>query len=215
LKKCVVVFSGGPDSVTVAYWARSRGCEVHAITFDYGQIAKVEIARAREIAGELGVPHKVVDLSALKEIYAGVTSLIDESIPLTREFSQPILVPFRNGVFLAATVAYAAVIGADTILYGAQGSDEENYPDCRREFYKAFEEAARIATEQRITIEAPFSGISKSEMLKIGVGLGVPFRLTWSCYLNGPLHCGRCESCINRRRAFGEARITDPAEYEV
>ena len=215
MKKCVVLFSGGTDSVTVAYWARSRGCEVHPITFDYGQIAKVEIARAREIAGELGVPHKVVDLSALKEIYAGVTSLVDESMPLTREFSQPILVPFRNGVFLAVAVAYAAVIGADTILYGAQGSDEENYPDCRREFYKAFEEAARLGTEQRITIEAPFSGISKSEMLKIGVGLGVPFRLTWSCYLNGPLHCGRCESCINRRRAFGEARITDPAEYEV
>ncbi len=211
--KCVVVFSGGPDSASVAYWAKDRGFEVNLITFDYGQIAKVEIEHARRIAQELGVTHKVVDLSSLRGIYSGVTSLVDTGIQMTREFSDPIIVPFRNGIFLAVTVAYAASVGADTILYGAHGSDEENYPDCRREFYKAFEVAARLGTETQITIDAPFSGLTKAEMLSRGVELGVPFHLTWSCYRNGPLHCGACESCNNRRRAFREAGIHDPTEY--
>jgi len=215
MMKCVVVFSGGPDSACVAYWAKDRGYDVYTITFDYGQIAKVEIERARRIALELGVTHKVVDLSSLEEIYSGVTSLVDTGIQMTREFSDPIVVPFRNGVFLAVTVAYAASIGADTILYGAQGSDEENYPDCRREFYKAFEEAARLGTETPIVIDAPFSRLTKAEMLRRGVEFGVPFHLTWSCYRNGPLHCGACESCNNRRRAFQEAGVHDPTEYEA
>ena len=213
--KCVVVFSGGPDSASVAYWAKDRGFEVNLITFDYGQIAKIEIEHAMRISQEMGVAHKVVDLSSLRGIYSGVTSLVDTGIQMTREFSDPIIVPFRNGVFLAVTVAYAASLGADTILYGAHGSDEENYPDCRREFYKAFEAAARLGTETQITIDAPFSGLTKAEMLGRGVELGVPFHLTWSCYRNGPLHCGACESCNNRRRAFHEAGIQDPTEYEA
>ncbi len=213
--KCVVVFSGGPDSASVAYWAKDRGFEVNLITFDYGQIAKIEIEHAKRIALEMEVAHKVVDLSSLEGIYSGVTSLVDTGIQMTGEFSDPIIVPFRNGVFLAVTVAYAASVGADTILYGAHGSDEENYPDCRREFYKAFEAAARLGTETQITIDAPFSGMTKAEMLGRGVELGVPFHLTWSCYRNGPLHCGACESCNNRRRAFQEAGVPDPTEYEA
>ena len=213
MEKCVIVLSGGPDSSIVTYWAKSQGYDVHAITFDYGQIAKIEIEYAKRIAEELGVSHKVVDLSALEEIYRGVSSLVDGSISMTREFSDPIIVPFRNGVFLATTVAYAASIGASMILYGAQGSDEGNYPDCRRAFYKAFEEAARLGTERSITIDAPFIGMSKSEVLKKGGKLGVPFHHTWSCYGNGPLHCGKCESCINRKKAFLEAEIYDPTEY--
>lgn len=213
--KCVVIFSGGPDSASVLYWAKERGYEVHAITFDYGQIAKVEIDRAMSIAQGLGVTHKVIDLSSLEDVYSGVTSLVDSGIQMTSEFSDPIIVPFRNGVFLAVTVAYAASVGAETILYGAQGSDEENYPDCRIEFYKAFESAARLGTETQITIDAPFSGMTKADMLKRGDELGVPFGLTWSCYRNGTLHCGVCESCNNRRRAFLEAGIHDSTEYEA
>ena len=213
--KCIVVFSGGPDSACVAYWAKAHGYEVSLITFDYGQIAKIEIEQARKIAQEMGVAHKVVDLSSLEEIYSGVTSLVDTGIQMTREFSDPIIVPFRNGVFLAVTVAYAASVEAETILYGAHGSDNENYPDCRRVFYKAFEEAARLGTETQITIDAPFSGMSKAEMFRQGVDLGVPFHFTWSCYRKGPLHCGACESCNNRRKAFQEAGVPDPTEYEA
>jgi len=212
-EKCVVILSGGPDSATAAYWAKDQGLDVHAITFNYGQRAAIEIEYAAKVAERLEIQHKVVDLSSLKEIFAGVTSLIDPSIPMTSSFSPPIIVPFRNGIFLAATVAYSSSIGATRILYGAQGSDEPFYPDCRREFYKAFEKAARLGTEQEFVVEAPFGDIPKSEIIRRGRELGVPFHLTWSCYLSGPRHCGRCESCVNRKRAFEEAGIPDPTEY--
>lgn len=211
--KCVVILSGGPDSATVVYWAKDQGFDVHAITFNYGQRAAIEIEYATKLAERLGIQHKVIDFSSLKEIFSGVTSLIDPSIPMTSSFSQPIIVPFRNGIFLAATIAYASSIGAKRILYGAQGSDEPFYPDCRREFYKAFEEAARLGTDREIVIEAPFSDIPKSEIIRRGQELGVLFHLTWSCYLSGPKHCGKCESCVNRKKAFEEAGIPDPTEY--
>jgi 7-cyano-7-deazaguanine synthase len=212
--KCIVVLSGGPDSATVAYWAKKQGYEVHAITFKYGQIATREIECAFKIAKELNVPIKLIDLSTLKEIFTGVTSLCDDHIAMTSEFSLPIIVPFRNAIFLSVAVAYAVSINANRIFYGAQGSDELFYPDCRREFYKAFEKAAAMGTNREITIEAPFSAIAKSEVIRIGVELGVPYHLTWSCYLNGSYHCGRCESCINRKKAFIEAGVTDPTEYD-
>jgi len=212
-EKCVVILSGGPDSTSVAYWAIKQGYETHALTFNYGQIAQKEIGYAVKTAERLGIPIKVVDISSLKAIYTGVTSLIDKDISMTTDFSQPIIVPFRNGVFLSITVAYAASIGASRIFYGAHGSDEPFYPDCRKEFYKAFETAAKLGTEQEIIIEAPFSDIPKSEIIKEGVKLGVPFQHTWSCYLNEAKHCGRCESCMSRKKAFKESGIVDTTEY--
>ena len=213
-KKCVVVLSGGPDSTTVAYWAKKRGYCLNAISFRYGQIAIKETNCAQEIAEKLRVPIKVIDLSPLKEVFGEVTSLCNMDIPMTPYFSQPILVPFRNAIFLSVAVSYAASICADKILYGAQGSDEPFYPDCRREFYEAFEKAAQLGTDMKISIEAPFSGTPKSEIIKIGANLGVPFEITWSCYFNKLQHCGKCESCINRKKAFEEAGIYDPTEYE-
>jgi len=213
-EKCVAVLSGGPDSSTVAYWAKKQGYEVYAITYNYGQRAVKEIEYACRIAERLGIPIKVVNLSSLKEIFEGATSLCDEKIPVTESFSQPLIVPFRNAIFLSIAVAYAMSIGATRVFYGAQASDRPFYPDCRREFYKSFEQAAKLGTERNITVEAPFSGIPKSEIIKIGFKLGVPFDLTWSCYLNGERHCGRCESCLNRKRAFEEAKMPDPTEYE-
>lgn len=211
--KCVVIFSGGTDSATVACWAKKQGYEVHTLTFKYGQIATREVEQAFKIAQALGIPAKVIDLSTLKEIFTGVTSLCDEHIQITPNFSPPIIVPFRNAIFLSIAVAYAISIGANRIFYGAQSSDAPFYPDCRREFYKAFEEAVILGTDRKITIEAPFSSITKSEVIKIGAELGVPYHLTWSCYLNGSRHCGKCESCINRKKAFKEASIQDPTQY--
>jgi 7-cyano-7-deazaguanine synthase len=209
-KRCVVVLSGGPDSAVVAYWAKKQGYQIYPITFKYGQIAQKETECAQKIAEKLGATTKIIDLSALKEIFSGVTSLCNTDIPLTSEFSPPIIVPFRNAIFLSAAVAYAVSVGAETIFYGAQGSDEPFYPDCRREFYEAFEKAAQLGTDQEITIQAPFSGMQKSDLIKIGTELGVPFELTWSCYLNGAKHCGKCESCVNRKKAFKEAGVSDP-----
>jgi 7-cyano-7-deazaguanine synthase len=211
--KCVVVFSGGPDSSTVAYWAKDQGYEVFAMTCKYGQIATKEVECATRIATKLGVSLKLIDLSSLKGIFSGVTSLVDANIPLTSSFSGPIIVPFRNAIFLSTAVAYAVAIGAMRIFYGAQGSDAPYYPDCRKEFYESFQSAARLGTGQDLVIEAPFSQMSKSALVKLGSQLGVPFRLTWSCYLNGQKHCGKCESCTNRKKAFAEAGLKDPAEY--
>ena len=214
-KKAIVVLSGGPDSATVAYWAKAQGYQIYPITFDYGQIALKETEAAQKIAQSLGTSTKTIDLSALKEIFSEVTSLCNTDIPLTSEFSAPIIVPFRNAIFLSAAVAYAVTVGATKIFYGAQGSDEPFYPDCRREFYQAFEKAAQLGTCQEITIKAPFSDLKKSDVIKEGAALGVPFEQTWSCYLDGAKHCGRCESCINRKKAFKEAGITDPTKYEA
>jgi 7-cyano-7-deazaguanine synthase len=214
-KKCVVVLSGGPDSATVAYWAKAQGYEIYPITFNYGQIAVKETEAAQKIAQSLGTTTKIIDLSALKEIFSGNTSLVSRDIPLTSEFSNPIIVPFRNAIFLSVAVAYTITVGAKYIFYGAQGSDEPFYPDCRRDFYEAFERAARLGTGQDIIIRAPFSSQKKSYLFKKGVELGVPFELTWSCYLDGAEHCGKCESCVNRKKAFAEAGIADPTKYEA
>jgi 7-cyano-7-deazaguanine synthase len=214
-KKAVIVLSGGPDSATVAYWAKAQGYHIYPITFKYGQIAEKETQYAQKIAQTLGTTTKIIDLSALKDIFSETTSLVNREIPLTSEFSAPIIVPFRNAIFLSAAVAYAVTVGADKIFYGAQGSDEPFYPDCRREFYEAFEKAARLGTCQEITIKAPFSNMRKSEVIKEGAKLGVPFKVTWSCYLGGAKHCGRCESCVNRKKAFQEAGVQDATKYEA
>ena len=213
-EKCIVVLSGGLDSATVAYWAKKNAFDTHGLSFRYGQIAAKEVEHATQIAHKLGIPLKIIDLSSLREIFTGVTSLCDENIEMTQTFSQPIIVPFRNAIFLSVAVAYAVSIGATRIFYGAQASDEPFYPDCRREFYKAFEKTAKLGTDKGITIEAPLGNIPKSEMIRLGSELGVPFDLTWSCYLDGAKHCGKCESCRNRRKAFKEARIYDPTEYD-
>ena len=212
--KCVIVLSGGPDSAVVAYWAKKEGYELYPITFNYGQIAVKEIASAQKIAESLGAKTKIVDLSALKEVFGNVTSLCNTNIPLTSEFSQPIIVPFRNAIFISVAVSYAVSVGAEKIFYGAHGLDEPFYPDCRREFYEAFEKAAQLGTGQQISIYAPFSGKRKSEVIKKGAKLGIPFEITWSCYRDAEKHCGKCESCVNRKNAFKQAGIPDPTEYE-
>jgi 7-cyano-7-deazaguanine synthase len=214
-KKAIIVLSGGPDSATVAYWAKAQGYQIYPITFKYGQIAVKETEAAQKIAQKLDSNTKIIDLSELKDIFSGNTALVSREIPLTSEFSAPIIVPFRNAIFLSVAVAYAVTVGAAKIFYGAQASDEPFYPDCRREFYETFEKAARLGTCEQITIKAPFSGSKKSELIAEGTKFVVPFELTWSCYLDGEKHCGKCESCVNRKKAFNEAGISDPTKYEA
>lgn len=122
--------------------------------------------------------------------------------------------PFRNAIFLSIAVSYAVAVCADYIFYGAQGSDEPFYPDCREQFYQAFEVAARRGTDKEITILAPSSHLQKSDVIRKGTELGVPFNDTWSCYLDGDMHCGKCESCVNRKKAFAEAGVPDPTIYK-
>jgi 7-cyano-7-deazaguanine synthase len=213
MDKAVVILSGGPDSVTVAYWAKAEGYEVIGVTFNYGQKAQKEVKIAREIACTLGIKHEVIDISNLSDIYQGVTSLVDKKLEVSYEFTDPIIVPFRNGIFMAVTVAYADGIDANHIFYGAHASDEPFYPDCRKEFYEAFQYAARLGTEKPFVIKSPFSDFRKSEIIRRAVKLGVPLEKTWSCYLNGQVHCGKCESCNNRKKAFRDAKVSDSTVY--
>jgi len=213
--KAVLVFSGGPDSTTVLYMALRKGFEVFPLTFDYGQLAKMEIKCARSLSKRLGLKLRVVNLRSVGCLYAGATSLVDPNIPITSSFTKPIIVPFRNGIMLSIAVAYAECIGASRIFYGAQGSDAKNYPDCRLAFARAFESAAQLGTESKIVFEAPIIHLEKPQVLQLGKELGVPYGQTWSCYKEGEKHCGVCESCRNRKNAFAEAGIPDPTTYLI
>ncbi len=213
--KAVCLISGGIDSATAAAIAKREGYELYCLSFNYGQIATNEIESAKKIAEALGAKeHRVVDISFLKQLYGpGATVLLDAQMPMPEKFEQSIIVPFRNGVLLSIAAGYAATIGAEVIFYGAQGNDAPFYPDCRQEFVSAIAQAISLGTESKLTVRTPLTDKKKAEVIKLAVEFGIPLEITWSCYLNREFHCGRCESCQNRKRAFEEAGIKDPTIY--
>lgn len=215
----VVCVSGGMDScVTAALAARDhRLAFLHA---NYGQRTEGRELRcfedlARHFAAERTL---VVDFTDLRAI--GGSSLTDSSIPVREEPPVPgtvptSYVPFRNAHLLSAATSWAEVLGAQAIFVGAVWEDSSGYPDCRPEFYRAFEEAIRLGTrpETRIRIVTPLIHMSKAEIVRRGLELGAPFALTWSCYQDEELACGTCESCRLRLKGFAEAGARDPLRY--
>jgi 7-cyano-7-deazaguanine synthase len=216
----VVCMSGGMDSaVTAALAAREH--RLAALHAGYGQRTQAKEQRCfHALADHLGAETRlVVDFSDLRQI--GGSSLTDASIPV-RE-GDPVeggiptsYVPFRNAHLLAAAVSWGEVLGATAIYVGAVWEDSSGYPDCRPEFYRAFEEAVRLGTrpETDLRIVTPVIGLSKGEIVRLGLRLGVPFEKTWSCYQAEEPACGRCESCRLRLRGFREAGASDPIPYE-
>jgi 7-cyano-7-deazaguanine synthase len=217
----VVCVSGGMDSaVTAALAARE-----HRLAFlhgNYGQRTEArELGAFRALADHFAAERRlVVDFSGLRKI--GGSSLTDAAIPV-RE-GEPVdgvvptsYVPFRNAHLLSAAVSWAEVIGARAVFVGAVWEDSSGYPDCRPEFYRAFEEAVRLGTrpETSIRIETPVIRMSKAEIVRQGLALGVPFESTWSCYQAEAEACGGCESCRLRLRGFREAGATDPIPYRT
>ncbi len=220
--KAVVIASGGVDSSTLLYKTVKEDYETYVLTFIYGQKHKREIESAKKICEGLKVHHKVIDLSVLKYVLSG-SALTDSGVeipevPETAEHYETLkttIVPNRNSIFLSIAIGYAVSIGANNVFFGAHHSDRGVYPDCRREFVEAFEHAERLANDNLLlVIAAPFVNMSKSEIVKLGVELGVPYKETWSCYKGGRIHCGVCSSCRERKRAFQEAGVLDPTEYE-
>lgn len=219
--RAVAVFSGGLDSA--CYAARlSSEYELYGITFSYGQRASRELEAARELAGTVGLrEHRVADMGFMAGLYGGSNALTGSG-PVPSSFDYSIVVPARNAVFLTVAAAWALEIGAGTVAYAAHSGDY-NYPDCRPEFAARLAEALNMAesdgiasgSRKELRIASPYAeGVSKAELLRAGyarLGAGV-FR-TWSCYLGGEAHCGRCESCGNRRAAFKEAGIEDRTRY--
>jgi 7-cyano-7-deazaguanine synthase len=223
MKKAVILLSGGVDSATTLAIAKEKGYELYALTFDYGQRHRKEIESAKRIAEKLGVKeHKIIDV-ALDRI--GGSALTDESIGVPRdgEFDRAEIpatyVPARNMIILSFAVAWTEVLGAEAVYIGANAIDYSGYPDCRPEFFDSFRKTATLGTKRGaegrgFEIEHPLIDLTKSEIIKMGLELNVPFELTWSCYLGGEKACGKCDSCRLRLKGFKGAGVEDPIEYE-
>lgn len=221
--KAVVMVSGGVDSSTLCYKVVREGYDLSPLTFIYGQKHEKEIRSSENICHRLGLRPNVVDLSSIRTLF-GACALTDQDIEIPRvpasarnyDTLSATVVPNRNAIFLSLAVAYSQSISCDTVFYGAHHSDRGVYPDCRLEFVSAFQEAERLATDnERLTIVAPFADMDKSGIVRLGASLGVPFKETWSCYVGSRVHCGTCSSCRERKRAFIEAEVADPTEYEA
>jgi 7-cyano-7-deazaguanine synthase len=217
----VVCVSGGMDSCVTAALA-ARGHRVAFLHADYGQRTEAkERACFERLAGHFRAERRlVVAIPALAAI--GGSSLTDASLPVREGDPEPgrvpsSYVPFRNAHLLASAVSWAEVIGAEAVWIGAVEEDSSGYPDCRPEFYRAYEEVVRLGTrpETRIAIVAPVIAMSKAEIVRQGRALGAPFELTWSCYQAEEIACGACESCRLRLRAFAAAGVPDPLPYRT
>jgi 7-cyano-7-deazaguanine synthase len=216
-QKAVVLLSGGLDSATTLYAAKERGYQVHGLIFDYGQRHRREIRSAKRLARLAHCPVTVIKISLP---WQG-SSLLDKKqvLPQKRRIFKGIpstYVPARNTIFLSFALSYAEAIGANRIFIGANAVDFSGYPDCRPEFYQAFNKLARLATRcgvqhRAIRIEMPLIGLKKSEIIKLGLRWGVPYQMTWSCYKGGRKPCGQCDSCLIRSKGFKEAGLKDPA----
>jgi 7-cyano-7-deazaguanine synthase len=219
--RAVVLVSGGLDSSTVLAMAQAQGYACHTLSFDYGQRHRAELRAAERVSAAMGdVEHKVVRLnldtiggSALTDMAIAVPEEETEGIPIT-------YVPARNTVFLAIALGWAEVLGASDIFIGVNAVDYSGYPDCRPEFIAAFETMANLATRagvegQRLCIHAPLIDMTKGEIIRAGLNLGVDYALTVSCYqaTKQGLACGRCDSCRLRRQGFLDAGVADPTRY--
>ncbi len=224
MSRAVVLLSGGLDSTVAAALAKASGAEVHAVSFDYGQRHERELESPRAVAKALGAAsHTVLDLPVGK--YGG-SALTDRTlaVPTGRDESRmatdiPVTyVPARNIVFLSLALGVAEVKDADAIHIGANALDYSGYPDCRPEFFEAFEEMARRGTKRGVEgrpvrIEVPLLRMSKADIVREGLRLGAPLALTWSCYQGGAVSCGVCDSCVLRLKGFREAGAVDPVPY--
>ncbi|MGE5757399.1 MAG: 7-cyano-7-deazaguanine synthase QueC [Sideroxydans sp.] len=221
MKRAVVLLSGGLDSATVLAMARAQGFQCYALSVDYGQRHHAELAAAQRVANALGAhEHRVINIdltgfggSALTDASIAVPEHASSGIPLT-------YVPARNTIMLSLALAWAEVLQAQDIFFGVNAVDYSGYPDCRPEYVDAFERMANLATKAAIegkplTLHAPLLHLSKAEIIRQGVRLGVDYGLTVSCYQadEDGRACGRCDSCRLRREGFQSAGVPDSTRY--
>jgi 7-cyano-7-deazaguanine synthase len=222
----VILLSGGVDSTTAAALAKQAGFQIHALTLSYGQRHERELEAAKKVADFLGAKSHLViefDLTAI-----GGSALTDRiAVPKGRSAGEiahgipATYVPARNTIFLSFALALAERLEAENIFFGANQLDYSGYPDCREEYISAFEQMANLATKagvegrSRVKIHAPLIRMTKAEIIRRGLELGVDYSLTWSCYDPRPdgRACGRCDSCQLRLKGFKEAGLADPIPY--
>jgi 7-cyano-7-deazaguanine synthase len=224
-RKAVVLLSGGLDSATTLAIAKADGFAPYALSFAYGQRHAAEIEAARRVASALGaLEHKIarIDLRA----FGGSALTADIAVPLDRSMEEmagdiPVTyVPARNTIFLSYALGWAEVLESSDIFIGVNAVDYSGYPDCRPEFIQAFEQLANLATRagvegHRISIHTPLINLTKRDIIRRGLALGVDYGLTLTCYAPSPdgRSCGRCDACQIRLKGFAEAGFPDPAKY--
>lgn len=220
--KAIIVFSGGLDSICTAAYLKKK-YDLYGITFQYGQKANQEIKIAQKFSNVLRFKdHKIVDISFMRNLYDRTNVLTNAKMNIPSEFDYSIVVPIRNAIFLTIASAWGFSKKADLVAYGAHKGDRR-YPDCRPSFARLLArtlnegeiDGIKLHLRKKLKIWSPYmSNLSKSDLLKIGYKeLGIEIFKTWSCYANTKTHCGKCESCNNRKIAFRIAKIKDETEY--
>jgi len=222
-RNAVCLLSGGLDSTTALAIAQKEGFDVYAMSFRYGQRHKIELESATRVAAAMGVKHHVIVDIDLRQ-FGGSALTSDIDVPKSRALSEmshgiPVTyVPARNTVFLSFALAWAETLGAQDIFIGVNALDYSGYPDCRPEYIEAYETMANLATRagvegtQRLKIHTPLIDLTKAEIIRRGLELGVDYSLTSSCYDPAPTGapCGACDSCLLRAKGFAEAGVPDP-----
>jgi 7-cyano-7-deazaguanine synthase len=223
-KKAISVLSGGLDS-TVATSALKEEYEIHALTFDYGQrSANREIESSKQICQELGIKHTVMDLSWLGKLGKSALTVHENEVPqleldklddkeICDETARKVWVPGRNVVFTAIATAFAEAEDAEKIIVGWDLEEAVTFPDNSRKFLDAFNKTLKIGTLEGVQIEAPVIDMTKKEIVEIGKKVDAPMEMSYSCYMGEEQHCGTCESCMRRKRAFEMAGVVDKTEY--
>ena len=227
-KRAVVLLSGGLDSTTTLAIAKAEGYELYALTFRYGQRHEAEIDAARRVAAQVGVGQHVVAQIDLR-VFGGSALTSDLAVPKDRPLEEmthgiPVTyVPARNTIFLSFALAWAEVLGASDVFIGVNALDYSGYPDCRPEYVEAYERMANLATKagvegrQRLKIHTPLIHLTKAQIIRLGLDLGVEYGLTVTCYepsAKGEA-CGHCDACLLRLKGFAENGIADPSPCRV
>lgn len=215
-KDSVIIYSGGLDSTTLLYEERTR--IALAVTFDYGSNhAAREIACARHHCSELGIEHLVIDLAFIKKHFNSSLLSGADDVPegsYDEANMKSTVVPFRNGIMLSIACGLAESRGLKRVLIANHGGDHAIYPDCRPSFVDAMDGAMQAGTYDGVRLAAPYTNLTKADLVRRGVELGVDYGQTYSCYRGGERHCGTCGTCTERREAFRKAGVNDPTIYE-
>ncbi|MGO3300367.1 MAG: 7-cyano-7-deazaguanine synthase QueC [Pseudoalteromonas sp.] len=216
-QKVVVIYSGGMDSFTVLNKALQQGCEVYALSFDYGQRHVKELKVAADVCKKLGVAHKIVDISAINQLIGGSSLTDDIDVPeghYEAENMKSTIVPNRNMILLSLAVGYAVSLKASKVYYGAHSGDHAIYPDCRPEFVEKMDDVCRIANYDAVEIFSPYLNNTKIDILTDGIKMGLDYSQTWTCYNGRDKACGKCGACQERLEAFELNNTVDPLQYE-